>query len=658
MYEADAKNNNKILRPKTPSKVKNSIVCTNSGINFLKSTREYKKDHKKTTRYQDSSLNNSKQLIKLSNRNSLDKGFYHDKSQPYLHQKIPYQQSDKLSALALHKKFDSTNLSKAPNPCRNTQIDNFSGNIQSNQHLTQNLKQSSDSININDEKFQRMSMTLKKKDEQQLRINLDAQAKALNSGNIRHKSFNRSIENIPLVSPIKNRNKNEYIVGSLDITPEKSRSGGPKTSDSLVILDTLVSNVKNPKFKTSNFNETNFDFNPDITKLKADRPADLLGLYMHPERKSQKIHKRNSSVLLPPSVKIQSSQYSSKIDLDDPMNLRKASKDTHINSMDKKIAIESRLKCLLEESRSDYLKNKVHKSIDFCEKYKKKMKRNGSLHSAFRFILETDTYKLKTTCLKNKYSDLNLIKTNDFDFDPIVDIEGLTSDVKKRFRKVENDELKISRMIDVEKYMEKCEARHITNKAQMKRDQKKMEHEKAQKETQQFLNDQFENDEIFDSTRNDLKILSIPRGTCGKFSSVAGDNSNMFENHNSSAGKPIVCERHKQYEKTWKDIYDTENGRKRQRDKTVDNLNKTIAPIKSNLTDMRSKIVRASNNFNNVPLLNKRMSQGRSSNFTNDGGKPGQIQGFQHKIQKDSIFNVPMEAMVKIQSSMNNSVRL
>jgi hypothetical protein len=120
--------------------------------------------------------------------------------------------------------------------------------------------------------------------------------------------------------------------------------------------------------------------------------------------------------------------------------------------MDSTVAISERLDVLLNTASSNYLKNKIHKSIAFCENFKGKIRSTSTLHDTFSCIADR---KMRSKAgLDNKYSELINIRNKDFDFRNHLDkdtLAGMSEDVCKKFQLEENKELKISRMINRER---------------------------------------------------------------------------------------------------------------------------------------------------------------------------------------------------------------
>lgn len=133
-----------------------------------------------------------------------------------------------------------------------------------------------------------------------------------------------------------------------------------------------------------------------------------------------------------------------------------AKKDSLKKEIEQEIAIESRLKSMLENTKSDYLKNRIKKLIESCNSYTKKVKgQDMSLQDLFKFIAEKNQRKQRSTCQGQKYSQLNLIKVDDFEQEDYLDIEGIAEEICNRFAKIEREEHKIGRMIDQENYINK-----------------------------------------------------------------------------------------------------------------------------------------------------------------------------------------------------------
>ena len=103
--------------------------------------------------------------------------------------------------------------------------------------------------------------------------------------------------------------------------------------------------------------------------------------------------------------------------------------------MDSTVAISERLEGLLVTASSNYLKNKIHKSIAFCENFKGKIRSTSTLHDTFSCI--ADRKMISKARLDNKYSELINIRNKDFDFRTHLDKDTLgvmSESVCKKFQ--------------------------------------------------------------------------------------------------------------------------------------------------------------------------------------------------------------------------------
>lgn len=94
------------------------------------------------------------------------------------------------------------------------------------------------------------------------------------------------------------------------------------------------------------------------------------------------------------------------------------------------------------------MQNKIGKGIKFIEKYKRKVKNNENIHDTFNWILAEDKHLLKRTGLDRKYSELCLMKKNDFDLEEYYDIPTIGRAIQKRFRKYESGEAILTRLVE------------------------------------------------------------------------------------------------------------------------------------------------------------------------------------------------------------------
>jgi hypothetical protein len=103
--------------------------------------------------------------------------------------------------------------------------------------------------------------------------------------------------------------------------------------------------------------------------------------------------------------------------------------------MDSTVAISERLEGLLVTANSNYLKNKIHKSIAFCENFKSKIRSTSTLQDTFSCIADR---KMRSKAgLDNKYSELINIRNRDFDFRTHLDKDTLgvmSESVSKKFQ--------------------------------------------------------------------------------------------------------------------------------------------------------------------------------------------------------------------------------
>jgi hypothetical protein len=96
------------------------------------------------------------------------------------------------------------------------------------------------------------------------------------------------------------------------------------------------------------------------------------------------------------------------------------------------------------------LQNKIGKGIKFIERYKRSVKNNENIHDMFNWILAEDKPVLKQIGLDRKYSELCLLKKNDFDFEEYYDVPTIGRAIQKRFRKYETGKAILTRLVEKE----------------------------------------------------------------------------------------------------------------------------------------------------------------------------------------------------------------
>ena len=206
---------------------------------------------------------------------------------------------------------------------------------------------------------------------------------------------------------------------------------------------------------------------------------------------------------------------------------------------DGEILIETKQKRMLQDCKSTYLKNRIEKSIDMLKDFRKSTNQHNSFHNAFKYICFEDKEKIQKSILKNKYSEMALMKLQDVDQSDIIDTDLLQDEIETRIKKIEQEELQISRMIDKNKHIIKGKLREDEKRKMQDNDKKdkKNNHPTSYlpKKVAMIVNEPWD-EHCVDSINSDIRKLE-----------------NGIQLSNDRFPK-IIKDRHKFYEGHWKNL--------------------------------------------------------------------------------------------------------
>ena len=215
--------------------------------------------------------------------------------------------------------------------------------------------------------------------------------------------------------------------------------------------------------------------------------------------------------------------------------------------------LEIRLKKLLNDAKSNYLKTRIKRLIDKLEKFKENTKKNVNLDQAFKFVLKNDRLHRKenTGFLVNKYTDLSLLKMKDIELVNNIDLDSQQYQIEMTLKSVEQEEQILSRM--VEKY------KQIAEKSKK---QKNLDHQINRRFSSTPRNPFTEtklkkqaNNLTLEDKEWDEQVVNIKR-----------QSQILPPKH---PGFPLIIkEKHKVYQKFWKEIKHDMNIYKREPEKT------------------------------------------------------------------------------------------
>lgn len=124
-------------------------------------------------------------------------------------------------------------------------------------------------------------------------------------------------------------------------------------------------------------------------------------------------------------------------------------------NLDKELYIERNLKELLHDPsspdgklKSPYLQNRIQKSLDRLDHWKKDTTQTSNLAHIFKNILANDRFLPKTDPVNSKFNELHWLKKTDLRLSDQVDLKNLQTAFNSRMQGERAEQRKIEKLVD------------------------------------------------------------------------------------------------------------------------------------------------------------------------------------------------------------------
>jgi hypothetical protein len=95
------------------------------------------------------------------------------------------------------------------------------------------------------------------------------------------------------------------------------------------------------------------------------------------------------------------------------------------------------------------------------KEFKLKTSKNSDMHNTFKFLLDTkNPHMTNHSDIKNKYSELSVLKMKDCELEKSMSLVNLQEAVKIRLKHVEHEEHIVTRLIERKNYLSNAKVKH------------------------------------------------------------------------------------------------------------------------------------------------------------------------------------------------------